>query len=154
MEEDKKAPLILGRPFLATRKALINMENGELSLRVGNDQVKFNLYQNLKSASDDKTTCMRIDSLIPSRGEMMHEYMDRDLLEECLLRSYSTKELENERVTSNPTVVETIVTLEKSEEAVIVEEESIPPNGLVLKELHARLRYAFVGDNSTKPVPN
>ena len=44
MEEDKKAPLVLGRPFLATKRALIDVENGELSLRVGDNQVKFNLY--------------------------------------------------------------------------------------------------------------
>ena len=44
IEEDKKAPLVLGRPFLATKRALIDVENGELSLRVGDNQVKFNLY--------------------------------------------------------------------------------------------------------------
>ena len=44
MEKDKEAPLILGRPFLATVQSLIDVKNGELTLRVGNDQVKFNLY--------------------------------------------------------------------------------------------------------------
>ena len=83
----------------------------------------------------------------------MHEYMHRDPLEECLIRSHSTEELENEQVTSNPTVVENILTPKKSEEAVIFEEESTPPDGLVLKELPTRLRYAFVGNNSTKAVP-
>ncbi|MED6141250.1 hypothetical protein PIB30_101441, partial [Stylosanthes scabra] len=34
MEEDPGAPLILGRPFLATSRALIDMESGELMLRV------------------------------------------------------------------------------------------------------------------------
>ena len=56
MEEDKGAPLILGRQFLATRQALIDVKDGELTLRVGDDQVKFNLYQNLKFVGDDKTT--------------------------------------------------------------------------------------------------
>ena len=101
MEEDKKVPSILGRPFLATGKALIDVENGEISLRVGTEQVKFNLYQNVKSSSDDKTTCMRMDSLIPSREEMIQEYMDRDPLKECLNHSLSMEELKNEQVTSN-----------------------------------------------------
>ena len=78
-EEDKEAPLILGRPFLATGQALIDVKDGELTLRVGDDQVTFNLYQSLKFASDDKATCMRIDSLIPTRDGLMHENMDRDL---------------------------------------------------------------------------
>ena len=43
MYKDKEAPLILGRPLLVAGKTLIDVENGELSLRVGNDQIKFNL---------------------------------------------------------------------------------------------------------------
>ena len=35
IEEDNKIPLFLGRPFLATRAALIDVKKGELTLRVG-----------------------------------------------------------------------------------------------------------------------
>ena len=35
IEEDKQVPLLLGRPFLAIRSALINVKKGELTLRVG-----------------------------------------------------------------------------------------------------------------------
>ena len=34
MEEDKEVPIILGRPFLTTGQALIDVESGELTLRV------------------------------------------------------------------------------------------------------------------------
>ena len=34
MEEDKEIPIILGRPFLATGKAMIDVHKGELKLRV------------------------------------------------------------------------------------------------------------------------
>ena len=34
MEEDTHIPLLLGRPFLATRAALIDVQKGELTLRV------------------------------------------------------------------------------------------------------------------------
>ena len=44
IEEDNAAPIILGRPFLATNQALIDVKNGELTMRVGDDQVKFKLY--------------------------------------------------------------------------------------------------------------
>ena len=37
IEEDKQIPLFLGRPFLATRAALIDVENGELTLRVSTE---------------------------------------------------------------------------------------------------------------------
>ena len=34
MKEDKEVPIILGRPFLATRRAMIDVQKGELRLRV------------------------------------------------------------------------------------------------------------------------
>ena len=82
----------------------------------------------------------------------MHEYMDRDQLEECLIRSLSIEEMKNDQVASNPALVETILTLEESEEAIFLEEEPITPYGLVLKELPTHLHYAFFGENSTKLV--
>ncbi|KAJ0857462.1 putative aspartic peptidase domain superfamily [Helianthus annuus] len=34
MEEDTEVPLILGRPFLATAHAMVDMSDGKLTLRV------------------------------------------------------------------------------------------------------------------------
>ena len=48
IEEDKQVPLLLGRPFLATGAALIDVKKGELTLRVGNEAVHFNLKHSLK----------------------------------------------------------------------------------------------------------
>ena len=48
MEEDKKIPIILGRPFLATRRALIDVQKDELKLRVQDDEVAFNVFNSLK----------------------------------------------------------------------------------------------------------
>ena len=44
MEEDDKVPIILGRPFLATRKAQINVQEGEIKLRVQGDEVTFHVF--------------------------------------------------------------------------------------------------------------
>ena len=41
MEEDTQVPLLLGRPFLATGAALIDVKKRELSLRVGEEAVHF-----------------------------------------------------------------------------------------------------------------
>ena len=43
IEEDKQVLLLLGRPFLATGVALIDVKKGELTLRVGDEEVHFNL---------------------------------------------------------------------------------------------------------------
>ena len=47
MEEDTQVPLLLGRPFLATRAALIDVQKSELTMRVGNEAVHFNLNKSL-----------------------------------------------------------------------------------------------------------
>ena len=48
IEEDKQVPLLLGRPFLATRVALIDVKKGELTLKVGEEAVHFKINQSLK----------------------------------------------------------------------------------------------------------
>ncbi|XP_057984772.1 uncharacterized protein LOC131169607, partial [Hevea brasiliensis] len=44
MEEDVKIPIILGRPFLVTAGAIIDVKNGRLTLKVGEEEVEFNLF--------------------------------------------------------------------------------------------------------------
>ena len=43
IEEDKQVPLLLGRPFLATEAALIDVKKIKLTLMVGDEAVHFNL---------------------------------------------------------------------------------------------------------------
>ena len=47
IEEDTQVPMLLGRPFLATGAALIDVPKGELTLRVGNEAVHFNVNKSL-----------------------------------------------------------------------------------------------------------
>ena len=44
MEEDREIPIILGRPFLATGRAMIDVQKGEMKLRVQDDEVKFSVF--------------------------------------------------------------------------------------------------------------
>ena len=45
MEEDREVSLILGRPFLATRRALIDVEEGKLKLRIQEEKVTFKVFE-------------------------------------------------------------------------------------------------------------
>ncbi|RYQ84122.1 hypothetical protein Ahy_B10g103052 [Arachis hypogaea] len=45
MEESHLHPIILGRPFLATARALIDVERGELILRIHDEQLTFNVFK-------------------------------------------------------------------------------------------------------------
>ena len=48
MDEDEEIPLILGRPFLATGRTLIDVQQGKLVLRVGEDEVTFDVFKPMK----------------------------------------------------------------------------------------------------------
>ena len=50
IEKDKQIPLLLGKSFLATRAALIDVKQWELTLRVGIEDVHFNLNLCLKQS--------------------------------------------------------------------------------------------------------
>ena len=62
MEEDTQVPLLLGRPFLATRAPLIDVQKGELTLRVGNEAVHFNLNRSLEHPDVDAESCMVVEN--------------------------------------------------------------------------------------------
>ncbi|XP_049357117.1 uncharacterized protein LOC125821793 [Solanum verrucosum] len=49
---DAEIPIILGRPFLATERALVDVESGELKFRVNEDKVTFNVCKSMKHPSD------------------------------------------------------------------------------------------------------
>ena len=52
MEEDQQVPIILGRPFLATARALIDVHKGNLILRINDEQVTFNVYKDSQFTSE------------------------------------------------------------------------------------------------------
>ena len=60
MEEDTQVPLLLGIPFLATRAALIDVKMGELTLRVGEEVLHFNLNKGLEQPDVDVGSCMAV----------------------------------------------------------------------------------------------
>ena len=60
MEEDTKIPLLLGRPFLAIGAALIDVQKGELTLRVGNEAVLFNINRSLEHPDVVVDSCIAV----------------------------------------------------------------------------------------------
>ena len=60
MEEDTQVPLLLRRPFLATGAALIDVQKGELTLRVGNEAVHFNINRSLEHPDVDAESCKAV----------------------------------------------------------------------------------------------
>ena len=85
MEEDNHVPLLLGRPFLATGAALIDVKKGELTLRVGNEAVHFNLDKSLTQSDVDAENCNVVDNSSP---------INFDLITDCKLQhSFNENEM-------------------------------------------------------------
>nr|GEU47943.1 reverse transcriptase domain-containing protein [Tanacetum cinerariifolium] len=61
MEEDSKAPLILGRPFLHTADAVIRVKQKQLNLGVGTERVIFHIDSAMKHSYSNDDTCFSID---------------------------------------------------------------------------------------------
>ncbi|XP_069155647.1 uncharacterized protein [Solanum lycopersicum] len=51
-EVDLEVPIILRRPFLATSRALVDMEKGKMKFRVNNEEVTFMVYRSLRQSSE------------------------------------------------------------------------------------------------------
>ncbi|GJU98110.1 reverse transcriptase domain-containing protein, partial [Tanacetum coccineum] len=61
-EPDPRVPLILGRCFLKTSRALIDVHKGELTLRIGSEAITYNLDQTSRySANYTQMTANKID---------------------------------------------------------------------------------------------
>ena len=52
MEEDKEIPIILGRSFLATGRAMIDVQKEELKLRALGDEITFHFFRPMKLPDD------------------------------------------------------------------------------------------------------
>ena len=72
IEEDKQVPLLLGRPFLATGAALIDVKKGELTLRVRDKAVHFNLNQSLKQLEFDNIDYEIVETKVPISFELIN----------------------------------------------------------------------------------
>ena len=65
IKKDKQVPLLLGRPFLATGATLIDVKKEELTLRVGNEAMHFNLNHSLKQPEFDNVDCKIVEKIVP-----------------------------------------------------------------------------------------
>ncbi|GKB63695.1 hypothetical protein Tco_0919881 [Tanacetum coccineum] len=75
-DADPRVPLILGRSFLKTGRALIDVYEGELTLRVGKEIITFNLDQTSRYSSNyDDMTVNRIDVIKMACEEYSQEVL-------------------------------------------------------------------------------
>ena len=155
MEEDQEIPIILGRPFLATGRTLIDVQKGQLILRVQDEEVTFNVLKALKHPHD-VDNCLRVDVVDECIKEVHQIITPKDPLEACLHGAPNSE---------SPNITECVNQLEASspiffrrpfEELGASKRQPVPstekPPELELKPLPVHLKYAFLGTSSTLPV--
>ena len=158
MQEDKQVPLLLGRSFLATGAALIDVKKRELTLRVGDEAVHFNLNHSLKKPELSSVDCEIVETKIPVNFELTIDCNFQNSINENEMNFQYLEHLEVEILNSNFKLKESVFSVgensvEKSssyEEKVAEENKS--SKGLILKELLEHLKYDFLQPEKGKPV--
>ncbi|XP_075098823.1 uncharacterized protein LOC142175740 [Nicotiana tabacum] len=144
MEVNKEVPLILGRPFLCTGRAIRDIYERQLMLRVGNKKVVFQMKRMMKYPCDEASAyaCLKLDVV----GELAEQHkLDKlvgDSLGRCISQSNTTDD-------EDPEIKKEVKALEDENQVVNEEEfekEKINPK-LELKVLPTHLKYAFLETN-------
>ncbi|GJV65595.1 reverse transcriptase domain-containing protein, partial [Tanacetum coccineum] len=73
---DPRVPLILGRPFLRTARALIDVYGKELTLRVDDEAITFKVGQNSIYSYNDAVSINRIDVIDVACEEYAQEVLE------------------------------------------------------------------------------
>ncbi|XP_076952082.1 uncharacterized protein LOC143625695 [Bidens hawaiensis] len=150
MEADEKVPIILGRPFLRTVKALIDVYDGKITLRVGDENVTYDVARSMKHPSDqDDFSGMDKffdyicgTDLVESNGLVDCD----DLVEDELCENDSVCE-ELAEISGLPEMIE-VNEISYESEADSVEK----PAPLELKVLPSHLEYVYLDEGSNLPV--
>ena len=145
MEEDTQVPLLLGRPFLATGAALIDVQKGELTLRVGDEAVQFNINRSLDHPNVESDSCMAVRNTSLLNDELNSDFQylesfDCEILPSILFNKETVSSINDNSQD------------EESSQEQKTHEEETSAKGLTLKELPSHLKYEFLELEKRKPV--
>ncbi|CAA7021928.1 unnamed protein product [Microthlaspi erraticum] len=162
MDEEPKDPLILGRPFLATAGAIIDVRRGKIELNLGKDcKMVFNVKDVMKQPTINGES-FYIETLEQLAEDYLEELGVEDKLQLALtkdneefgcLQAEKTKSIRDGKQVENLFALESKPKEESSQEQGTDDDWSeLKAPKVDLKPLPKGLRYAFLGSNSTYPV--
>nr|GEU95122.1 hypothetical protein [Tanacetum cinerariifolium] len=157
-DADPRVPLILGRSFLKTRRALIDVFEGELTLRVGKEAITFNLDQTSRySANYKDMTAKQIDVIDMACEEYSQEVLG---FFDVIASGNPTPNYDPIVSTTSPTLtlfgnsdflleeVDAFVALEDDPTSSRVDQSYVDTEGDIL------LLEVFLNDDPSLPPPN
>ncbi|XP_021731334.1 uncharacterized protein LOC110698244 [Chenopodium quinoa] len=153
MEEDAYVPVILGRPFLATAGAIIDMKNGKITFEVGDEKIEYSLLNAMGTPSMGETIC-QVDVLDDLQRDQLPLIKTDDALETVLMGSANHEDWETREYTrlleeakANPITASVKEVLSASS----FRESTTPPE-VELKPLPSTLKCAYLGPNNKYPI--
>nr|GFB43024.1 reverse transcriptase domain-containing protein [Tanacetum cinerariifolium] len=161
MEEDSKVPLILRRPFLHTADAVIRVKHKQLNLRIGTEQMIFNIDSAIKHSHSNDDTCFSIDvideileedfdALLNEGSKILHSiegtYLEKEIFAEFdeFIAMTADENFDVESDTKEPPFKKITINTDYKTKTSLKE----PPTNLELKPLPDNLEYVFLEEPS------
>ncbi|GJS11623.1 DNA-directed DNA polymerase [Tanacetum coccineum] len=149
IDEDELVSIILGRPFLATTRAVIDVHEGKLSLRVESETITFNIGKSMKSKHSHNDYLYCVDhtaklvqeqwvNIVNHDGKWTEEEEEEDYNEVLAVSFYPW--------------TEPVELLEWKALKNRLKPSSVEPPKLESKELLEHLEYAFLQENNQLAV--
>ncbi|KAA3469753.1 Integrase, catalytic core [Gossypium australe] len=150
-EANKEVPIILGRPFLATDRTLVYVKKGELTMRVNDQHITFNVFDAMKCADTDEEchAVEIVDTIVEEEIANFYHNNYNDVA--YLIKLIEAKIIEE--LGELMDVKRCFKSLNLLDRSFKPPRPSIEdPFLLKLKPLPAHMKYAYLGDNNTLPV--
>nr|GEV44524.1 hypothetical protein [Tanacetum cinerariifolium] len=152
-DADPRVPLILRRSFLKTGRALIDVFEGELTLRVGKETITFNLDQTSRySANYNDMTANRTDVIDMACEEYSQEVLG---FSDVIASGNPTSYYEPIVSTTSPTLIpfkNSDFLLEEVDAFLSLEDDPISPEVDQSYDLPPHLEYTFLEGDDKLPV--
>ncbi|XP_070054898.1 uncharacterized protein [Nicotiana tomentosiformis] len=137
MKKFPDEPIILGRPFLSTGRAIIHVHQGQLILRVDEERVIFDMQKILRFSGDEESSsCFYIDMISDLEDEFKDDQLISDSMERCLTKSGTTQD-------DDPTIRKETERLENDSNDKEMQSEEVQPK-IELKVLPSHLKYVYL----------
>ena len=110
------------RPSITLSQVWIDVENGEMTLLVGEEKMKFNVHLSNPLSDEERRVCMKIERSLLLNKEDAPKILQEDTLEgyKFEANSFHTKELAFELTLPISEVEEVILTRNEDEDGVLV----------------------------------
>ncbi|KAA0054444.1 Retrovirus-related Pol polyprotein from transposon 297 family [Cucumis melo var. makuwa] len=130
--------ILLGRPFLKTAKAIINVDKGLLSVEFNGNVVSFKTIYDVKSSNDHVSLCA-LDTFESLKTLEEHDKFN-ELIDQATLE-YVDNEFAKEKPSDDLSIFLDFITSINDEHAL--------ENGIKLKVLPSHLEYVFLDEKNT-----